>query len=62
MEEQNSANAEESATPTNELAALPGEADSAESTKSNGRTLKLKASDEQSDPAQYAAVDVRLLV
>ena len=58
MEEQNSANAEESATPTNEPTALSGEADSAESTKSNGRTLKLKASDEQSNPAQSAAVDV----
>ena len=58
MEEQNSANAEESATPTNEPTALSCEADSAESTKSNGRTLKLKASDEQSDPAQSAAVDV----
>ena len=58
MEEQNSANAEESATPTNELAALPGEADSAESTKSNGRTLKLKASEEQSDPVQPTTMDV----
>ena len=58
MEEQNSANAEESATPTNELAALPGEADSAESTKSNGRTLKLKASEEQSDPSQSPEMDV----
>ena len=52
MEEQNSANAEESATPANEPAALSGEADGAESTKSNGRTLKLKASEEQSDSAQ----------
>jgi len=58
VEEQNSANAEESATPTNELAALPGEADSAESTKSNGRTLKLKASEEQSDPSQSPEMDV----
>ena len=58
MEEQNSANAEESATPTNELAALPGEADSTESTKSNGRTLKLKASEEQSDPSQSPEMDV----
>ena len=58
MEEQNSANAEESATPTNELAALPGEADSAESTKSSGRTLKLKASEEQSDPSQSPEMDV----
>ena len=58
MEEQNSANAEESATPTNELAALPGEADSAESTKSNGRTLNLKASEEQSDPSQSPEMDV----
>ena len=58
MEEQNSANAEESATPTNELAALPGEADSAESTKSNGRTLKLKAAEEQSDPSQSPEMDV----
>ena len=58
MEEQNSANAEESATPTNELAALPGEADSAESSKGNGRTLKLKASEEQSDPSQSPEMDV----
>jgi len=58
VEEQNSANAEESATPTNEPAALSGEADSAESTKSNGRTLKLKASEEQSDSAQSTAMDV----
>ena len=58
MEEQSSANAEESATPTNELAALPGEADSAESTQSNGRTLKLKASEEQSDPSQSPEMDV----
>ena len=58
MEEQNSANAEESATPTNEPTALSGEADSAESTKGNGRTLKLKASDEQSDPAESTAMDV----
>lgn len=58
MEEQNSANAEESATLTNEPIALSGEADSAESTKSNGRTLKLKASEEQSDPAQSTAMDV----
>lgn len=58
MEEQNSANAEESATLTNEPTALSGEADSAESTKSNGRTLKLKASEEQSDPAQSTAMDV----
>jgi transcription termination factor Rho len=58
VEEQNSANAEESATPTNELAALPGEADSAESTKSNGRTLKLKAAEEQSDPSQSPEMDV----
>ena len=58
MEEQNSANAEESATPTNEPAALSGEADSADSTKGNGRTLKLKASDEQSDPAESTAMDV----
>jgi len=58
VEEQNSANAEESATPTNELAAPPGEADSAESTKSNGRTLKLKASEEQSDPSQSPEMDV----
>jgi transcription termination factor Rho len=58
VEEQNSANAEESATPTNEPAGLPGEVDSAESAKSNGRTLKLKASEEQSDPAQSAAMDV----
>ena len=58
MEEQNSANAEESATLTNEPAAPSGEVDSAESTKSNGRTLKLKASEEQSDPAQSTAVDV----
>ena len=58
MEEQNSANAEESATLTNEPAALSGEADSAESTKGNGRTLKLKASEEQSDPAESTAMDV----
>ena len=58
MEEQNSANAEESATPANEPAALSGEADGAESTKSNGRTLKLKASEEQSDSAQSTAMDV----
>jgi transcription termination factor Rho len=58
VEEQNSANAEESATPTNEPTALSGEADSAESTKGNGRTLKLKASDEQSDPAESTAMDV----
>jgi transcription termination factor Rho len=58
VEEQNSANAEESATLTNEPTALSGEADSAESTKSNGRTLKLKASEEQSDPAQSTAMDV----
>ena len=58
MEEQNSANAEESATLTNEPAAPSGEVDSAESTKSNGRTLKLKASEEPSDPAQSTAVDV----
>jgi transcription termination factor Rho len=58
VEEQNSANAEESATPTNEPAGLSGEVDSAESAKSNGRTLKLKASEEQSDPAQSAAMDV----
>ena len=58
MEEQNSANAEESATPTNEPAALSGEADSADSTKGNGRTLKLKASEEQSDPAESTAMDV----
>ena len=48
MEEQNSVNAEESATPTNEPTVLSGEADSAEPGKSNGRTLKLKASEEQS--------------
>ena len=58
MEEQNSANAEESATLTNEPAALSGEADSAESTKGNGRTLKLKASEEQSDPSQSPEMDV----
>ena len=58
MEEQNSANAEESATPTNEPAALSGEADSADSTKGNGRTLKLKASEEQSDPSQSPEMDV----
>jgi len=58
VEEQNSANAEESATPTNEPAALSGEADSADSTKGNGRTLKLKASEEQSDPAESTAMDV----
>lgn len=58
MEEQNSANAEESATLTNEPAALSGEADSAESSKGNGRTLKLKASEEQSDPAESTAMDV----
>jgi transcription termination factor Rho len=58
VEEQNSANAEESATPANEPAALSGEADSSESTKSNGRTLKLKASEEQSDPTQPTAMDV----
>lgn len=58
MEEQNSANAEESATLTNEPDALSGEADSAESTKGNGRTLKLKASEEQSDPAESTAMDV----
>jgi transcription termination factor Rho len=58
VEEQNSANAEESATLTNEPAALSGEADSAESTKGNGRTLKLKASEEQSDPAESTAMDV----
>ena len=58
MEEQNSANAEESATPTNEPTALSGEADSADSTKGNGRTLKLKASEEQSDPAESTAMDV----
>ena len=58
MEEQNSANAEESATLTNEPTALSGEADSAESTKGNGRTLKLKASEEQSDSAQSTAMDV----
>ena len=58
MEEQNSANAEESATPANEPAALSGEADSLESTKSNGRTLKLKASEEQSDPSQSPEMDV----
>ena len=48
MEEQNSVNAEESATPTNEPTVLSGEADSAEPGKGNGRTLKLKASEEQS--------------
>jgi len=48
VEEQNSVNAEESATPTNEPTVLSGEADSAEPGKSNGRTLKLKASEEQS--------------
>jgi len=58
VEEQNSANAEESATPTNEPTALSGEVDSAESTKSNGRTLKLKASEDQSDQAPSAAMDV----
>ena len=58
MEEQNSANAEESATLTNEPDALSGEADSVESTKGNGRTLKLKASEEQSDPAESTAMDV----
>ena len=58
MEEQNSANAEESATPTNEPAALSGEADSAEPTKNNGRTLKLKASEESSAQAQSSAMDV----
>ena len=58
MEEQNSANAEESATPANEPAALSGEVDSADSTKGNGRTLKLKASEEQSDPAESTAMDV----
>ena len=58
MEEQNSANAEESATLTNEPDALSGEADSAESTKGNGRTLKLKASEEQSDPSQSPEMDV----
>lgn len=58
MEEQNSANAEESATPTNEPAALSGEADSAEPTKNNGRTLKLKASEESSAEAQPSAMDV----
>ena len=57
MEEQNSANAEESATPTNEPTALSGDVDSAESTKSNGRTLKLKASEEQSEQAPSAAMD-----
>ena len=58
MEEQNSANAEESATPTNEPTAFSGEADSADSTKGNGRTLKLKASEEQSDPSQSPEMDV----
>jgi transcription termination factor Rho len=58
VEEQNSANAEESATPTNEPTAFSGEADSADSTKGNGRTLKLKASEEQSDPAESTAMDV----
>ena len=58
MEEQNSANAEESATPTNEPAALSGEADSSEPTKNNGRTLKLKASEESSAQAQSSAMDV----
>ena len=58
MEEQNSANAEESATPTNEPAALSGEADSSEPTKNNGRTLKLKASEESSAEAQPSAMDV----
>jgi len=48
VEEQNSVNAEESATPTNEPTVLSGEADSAEPGKGNGRTLKLKASEEQS--------------
>jgi transcription termination factor Rho len=33
-------------------------ADSAESAKSNGRTLKLKGSEDPSDPAQPAAMDV----
>jgi transcription termination factor Rho len=58
VEEQNSANAEESATPTNEPADLSSEVDSAESTKSNGRTLKLKASEEQSDKAQSTAMGI----
>ena len=57
MEEQNSANAEESATPTNEPAALTGEANSAEPTKNNGRTLKLKGSEESSAEAQSTAMD-----
>ena len=58
MEEQNSANAEESATPTNEPAALTGEADSAEPTKNNGRTLKLKGSEESiCSKRQSAAMD-----